>query len=128
MQEQKKTLMRQRRQAQKVRAEIKAHQLLLLQQKTLIKEVVPQVDANGFIDHKVDFGENLSESGSNSWCDEVSQQEDQESDEDTPTQIELTQDQGLSTKQQDSVRKPRAKKEIIRLMPEPASEVFNTWV
>jgi hypothetical protein len=30
------------------------------------------VHANGYIDYKVDFGENLSEDGSNSWFEEAS--------------------------------------------------------
>lgn len=35
-------------------------------------KTMPNVDSNGYIDHKVDFAENLSESDSNSWCDEAS--------------------------------------------------------
>ena len=38
------------------------------------------MDENGYIDHKVDFTENLSDSGSNSWNDEISEDYDDELD------------------------------------------------
>jgi hypothetical protein len=51
----------------------------------------PKMDANGYIQYKVDFVASLSEEGSNSWCEEVSvsendpnniEEEDEEYDED----------------------------------------------
>ena len=72
---------------------------------------MPQVDANGYIDHKVDFNENLSESDSNSWCDEASQSYGDEESSDAPVVDELDVDEGQKPV------KDKRKPEIVRLLP-----------
>lgn len=104
-------MLKKKREAQRVKAEIKAQQKLLLKKaETVI--IVPQVDANGYIDHKVDFAENLSESDSNSWCDEASMSY---GDEEESSESPLLLQGDLENKVKE--KKPRRVKEIIRLMP-----------
>lgn len=53
-------------------------------QDTPTDDEVPQepckIEANGYIDYKVNFGANLSDDESNSWCDEASESENQGED------------------------------------------------
>ena len=40
--------------------------------------IAPEIHSDGYIDHKVDFNEGLSEDNSNSWCEEASLSESDE--------------------------------------------------